>query len=240
MDSASSAVKTAYSSSTSADQIARELGEAFADASPGVIMFFCAHTLDGTRVSAELRARFPAAQVLGCTSAGEYTDAIYGRGGTAAMAIPSHKVGGCAATLARFGGGVAEGVRKACDELSTQLGTSLRELDPKRYVGIVLIEGSKGNEEAVNEELGNVAPFLSFVGGSAGDDIAFKRTELFHAGGSSDDGAALLVMEMKTPFAVVKTCNYEPTDTSFTITRLGEHPRVILELDGRPARTVYA
>lgn len=240
MEAEHTAVKTAYSKAEAPAQIARELGEAFGGRSPGVILFFCAHTLDGARISAELGARFPGAQVLGCTSAGEYTERVYGRGGTAAMAIPADKIARCAAGLARFEGGVAEGVRQACAELSSELGVELRELDPRRYVGLVLIEGAKGKEEAVNEELGNVAPFLSFVGGSAGDDIAFVRTQLFHAGASTDDGAALLVMEMRVPFAVVKTCNYEPTERSFTITKLGAHPRIILELDGRPARQAYA
>ena len=55
----------------------------------------------------------------------------------------------------------------------------LRELDPQRFVGIALLEGAKGQEERLNEALGNVAPLLSFVGGSAGDNITFSGTWVF-------------------------------------------------------------
>jgi hypothetical protein len=239
VSSTSDQVKTAYSAASSSEAIVAELCSALAGSSARVIMFFCAHTLDGAAISRLLKAQHPGAVVIGCTSAGEYTDAVYGRGGVAAMAIPANKINACAATLARFDESVEAGIEAACERLSRSLGTPLRELDPTRHVGIVLIEGAKGNEEAVNEYLGNAAPFLSFVGGSAGDDIAFRRTELFLDGESTDNGAALLVMEMNVPFAVVKTCNYEPTNKSVTITKLGG-PRVVLELDGRPAREVYA
>jgi hypothetical protein len=239
VSSTSDQVKTAYSAASSSEAIVAELCSALAGSSARVIMFFCAHTLDGATISRLLKAQHPDAVVIGCTSAGEYTDAVYGRGGVAAMAIPASKINARAATLARFDESVEAGIEAACERLSRALGTPLRELDPTRHVGIVLIEGAKGNEEAVNEYLGNAAPFLSFVGGSAGDDIAFRRTELFLDGESTDNGAALLVMEMNVPFAVVKTCNYEPTNKSVTITKLGG-PRVVLELDGRPAREVYA
>jgi hypothetical protein len=232
-------VKTAYSSALSSEDVAHELSQSLADSSARVIMFFCAHTRDGALISRLLKERHEGAVVIGCTSAGEYTDAVYGRGGVAAMAIPASKINTCAATLARFDESVEAGIAAACERLSAALGSPLRDIDPKRHVGLVLIEGAKGNEESVNEFLGNAAPFLSFVGGSAGDDIAFRRTELFLDGESTDDGAALLVMELNGPFAVVKTCNYEPTEHSVTITKLGG-PRVVLELDGRPARQVYA
>jgi hypothetical protein len=41
---------------------------------------------------------------------------------------------------------------------------------------IVLIDGLHGDEEVVNERLGNAAPLLNVVGGSAADDLAFQRT----------------------------------------------------------------
>lgn len=243
MPSDPSAVKTAYSAKQRPDEIVRELCDAFADASARVIVFFCSHTLDGAAISGLLAERLPGVEVVGCTSAGEYTDEVYGRGGVAAMAIPTDKVRASAATLARFGDSLESleaSIHAACQRLSTALGTSLRELDPKRYVGLVLIEGAKAKEEDVNEALGNAAPFLSFVGGSAGDDLAFKRTQLFHNGETTDDGALLLVMDMACPFAVVKTCNYVPTPTTVTPTKLGLGGRLVLELDGRPARDVYA
>lgn len=235
---------TAHSRATEAQIIVGELCEQFAargEDDPAAIVFFCGHTLDGAAIAAGLRGRLPNTEVVGCTSAGEYTDGHYGRGGTAAMALSRAKVGRCAAALAQLGEGVDAGVRAACASLSARLG-DVRELDADRHVGLALIDGAHEREEEVNEALGNVAPFLSFVGGSAGDDIAFERTQVFCNGERSDDGAALLVLEMApgVPFRVVKTSHFAPTDTAVEVTKVGGTGRLVLELDGRPAREVYA
>ena len=64
MRSESTEIRSAYSNANSAASIARDLGDAFAETAPRVIVFFCAHTLDGEAISGALRARFPAAEII--------------------------------------------------------------------------------------------------------------------------------------------------------------------------------
>ena len=114
------------------------------------------------------------------------------------------------------------------------------EADPARFVGFVLIDGLNASEEAVNAALGNAAPFLSFVGGSAGDDLEFRRTRVFCDGEESDHGAVLLLVEMDAPFAVLKTCSFEPTPHLFAITKADAATRTVYEANGRPVLEAYA
>jgi hypothetical protein len=204
------------------------------------ILFFSSTDHDASAIAQALRSAYPGAEVVGCTTAGELSDKASGTGGIAAIALPADKAVAAVSTLADFESGVDRGVALAVEQLEQQLGRKLSELDPERYVGLVLIDGMHGVEERVNELLGNAAPFLSFVGGSAGDDLKFAKTEVFAGEGCSDHGAALLLLELSVPFKVVKTCSFEPTGKQFRITRADVPERIVWEIDGRPAAEAYA
>jgi len=57
-----------------------------------------------------------------------------------------------AAALARLDAGVEQGITAAITEVEKQLQVSLRDADPARYVGLVLIDGLHGSEERVSFE----------------------------------------------------------------------------------------
>ncbi|MBK7862046.1 MAG: FIST C-terminal domain-containing protein [Archangiaceae bacterium] len=181
---------------------------------------------------------FPAARVIGCTTAGEFNQQRHGENGVSALALGPQVVKRCAVALATHELGVAAGVTRAAQQLSQQLGSSLRELDPKRHVGVVLVDGMRMREEGVNEALGDQAPLLSFVGGSAGDNLEFRETRVFVD--VSADGAALMVLETLVPFTVLKSCSFESTGKVFKVTRADESSRTVYELDGKPVVEVYA
>lgn len=81
----------------------------------------------------------------------------------------------------------------------------------------------------------DLAPLMSFVGGSAGDDLRFVKTEVFYGDRVAAHGAVLLVLDAAVPFSVVKTCSFEPTDQTLTITAADAASRVVWEFDGRRA-----
>ncbi|MBI5544365.1 MAG: FIST C-terminal domain-containing protein [Deltaproteobacteria bacterium] len=234
-------IVSAYSKQQRSPEAARDLLNQLGSSTPKAIVFFASVNHDGRVLSQALRQRFPSAEVVGCSTCGEWTDAQHGKEGVALLALGGSRVRRCAGALARFdGGSVDAGIQAASDDLSKTLGSSLRELDPSCHVGIALLEGAHCREEQVNESLGNAAPLLSFVGGSAGDNLAFKQTYVYRNGEVSGDGAALLVMEMATPFSVVKACHFAPTSRELCITKAIPEKRIILEFDGRPAAQVYA
>ena len=218
----------------------RELLAALDGIDPVAILFFCSANHDGLAIERELKALAPSAEVVGCTTSGEFTDRAYSQGGVSVVALSHAKVRRCAAALAEYDKGrtVEQAIHAAARQIAERLEIDLREVDPERWVGIVLHEGMKGNEEEANAVLGHVAPFLSFLGGSAGDNLQQKETRVFYEGRSSNCGSVMLLMELAVPYVIVKTCSFEPTPVRMRIGRV--EGRVVYEIDGRPAVQEYA
>ncbi len=233
-------ILSAHTSQKDSSAAARELVAQLAGTQPVALVFFASHEHDGAHISAELKRAFPEASVIGCTTAGEITQRVSTTGSVSLLALGPGKVRRAAGALARFETSVAEGVHAATAQLASRLDVNLRNADPNRYVGITLVEGLRMNEEAANEALGNEAPLLSFVGGSAGDNLAFKVTRVFCDGEASDNGAALLLLDAAVPFVIGKTCSFVPRGDALKVTRADVAQRVVYELSGRPILDVYA
>jgi hypothetical protein len=209
-------------------------------AEPSAILTFFGPERDGGALVRGLRERFRGAEVIGCTAAGQFTEKRYEVRGAAAMAVSRRSVARAFAALAPFEKGVDEGVRSAAEDIARRIGTPLSERDPATHVGIVLLEGLHGKEEAANEALGRVAPFMSIVGGSAADNYQFRETQVHCNASASTDGAVLLVLETTAPFVPIKTCSFRPRTAPFRVTRADPSRRVVYELDGKPIVDVYA
>jgi hypothetical protein len=205
-----------------------------------VVLFFASSSYEPGDLTGPLTASFPGAAVLGCSTAGEFTDRAYGTGGVSAIALPTSILSRSAAALVDLSidpaGAMADGVRA----IEAKLGAGLRTLDPSRHMGLVLIDGIHGTEEAVNDALGNAAPLLDVVGGSAGDDLAFEETWVSVGEHVSRCGAALVVCETTGPFTILKTCTFASTGTKLRVTRADVATRTVYEFDGRPATEAYA
>jgi len=200
----------------------------------------CPHTHDGAKFTQALRERWPQTPVVGCTTAGEFSDGAGGEGGISAVAFPPEAVPHTYSALADFSDGVEAGIAGAVDRLEEQCGSALRDLDPERWIGFVLIDGLHGSEEAANIALGDAAPFMSFVGGSAGDNLEFAQPRVFCDGRETDNGAVLLLCESAVPFTVFKTCSFTPTSHEWSITRADEASRTVFEVNGEPILSAYA
>ncbi len=235
-----SQTRTAYSAQSDSALAAREILAGLADLSPRVVIFFAGLAHDGAVLGRALQDRFPRACVLGCSTNGEFCDRGYGKGGVVAMAIGEDVVGRCALAMADVSQDIDAGIAAASEVLAGRLGCSLRSLDEKNWSGLALLEGARGREERINAAFGDIAPFMPFVGGSAGDNITFSGTWTWADGVLAKEGTALLLCEMLTPFRYMKACNFTPTETLVTCTRVVPERRLILELDGEPAAEYFA
>jgi len=204
------------------------------------VLFFASTAYDPADLAGPMTAAFPEAAVIGCSTAGEFTDRSMATGGISAVALPYGLLTGAVAALADLSGDVAEGTWRAVQALEASLGVSLRDLDPSCHLGFTLIDGLNRAEELVNEVIGNAAPLLDVVGGSAGDDLEFRQTWVSVGEHISRQGAALLVCQSAVPFHVVKACSFVPTGRVLQITAADVATRTVLAFDGRPATEAYA
>lgn len=233
-------IASAYSSASSSRDAANVLIDKLSAVGPAVVAVFAGHAHDGALITAQLKKAFERAVVIGCTTAGEFTEAQGGLGGVSAVALGGTHIKRASGALAPCGNGTTQGVGSAVRTISSALGIDLRRADPARTVGLVFIDGLNMREEAVNEALGNAAPLVSFVGGSAGDNLEFKRTRVFCNGEEIDDGAVLAVLETTGPFTVSKTCSFRSTGKTLSVTRADAARRTVLEFNGRNAVEAYA
>jgi hypothetical protein len=220
--------------------IAAELQAGLAGQAAAVVLFFASSSYDPVDLAGPLTASFPEAVVLGCSTAGEFTDALDGVGGVSAVALPVSLVARHAAVLAELDDDPAGATKRAMAEIGDVLGCEVRTLDPSSHLGFILIDGMHGAEEAVNEALGNAAPLLDVVGGSAGDDLAFQDTWVSVGDRVSHRGAALVVCELTRPFTVLRSSTFTSTGKRLRVTKADAAARIVHEFDGRPATEAYA
>lgn len=227
----------AHSRATEASDVAVDLIRQF-QTPPSLLLFFFSREHDGLAISHHLRRVWPATQVVGCSTFGEITTGGFTSKSVSAAALRPGLIGRFATALANFEDGVDVGVGAALRKMENRFGGSLRELDPKRFVGLVFNDSMHGNEDAMHVALGNAAPLLPFIGGSAADEGRYENTCTLVNGSMTHHGAALVVMEILRPFELVKSCHYTPTDKSFEVTRI--EGSKLMEVDGRPAADVYS
>lgn len=205
-----------------------------------IVLFFASSSYDPNDLAGPLAAAFPEAVVLGCSTAGEFTDTASGTRGVSAIALSAAVMSRASAALVDLTTDLAGAVAAGVARIEEHLGAELRSLDPRRHLGIVLIDGVHGDEEAVNEALGNAAPLLNVVGGSAGDDLVFSDTWVSVGRQVSHRGMALVVCESVGPFAILKTCTFTSTARTLRVTKADVEARTVYEFDGRPATEAYA
>ncbi|WAZ26338.1 FIST C-terminal domain-containing protein [Streptomyces cinnabarinus] len=204
------------------------------------LLYFASSSYDPTVLAPAIAAHFPHTVAIGCSTAGEFTDLRNGTGGISAVVLPDDVVTHAAAALGDLGEDPGRGTAAALGALERLTHSQLRHLDTARHVGFVLIDGVRGAEEEVNDMLGNAAPLLDFVGGSAGDDFALRSTWVAVGADVSYEGVALMVCRSAAPYRVVKTCSFTPTGQVLRVTRADPASRLVHEFDGRPAAEAYA
>lgn len=222
------------------DALVHELYLGLGRGTATAVLYFASSRYDPHDLAGPIAAAFPDAAVIGCSTAGEFTDRVIGTGGISAIALPYGMLTGAVAALADLRDDVAGGTWSAVRALESSLQTPLRSLNPSSHLGFLLVDGLNRAEETVNEVLGDAAPLLDVVGGSAGDDLDFRRTWVAVGDHVSDQGAALMVCQAAVRFEVVKACSFVPTGQRLRITDADAASRTVLAFDRRPAAAAYA
>lgn len=205
---------------------------------PTLVVFFASSRHDGAELALQFQDAFPVTTVIGCSTAGEISSGAMSEGTVSAMAIPSgiaKRVAAVPLENLRAGGSV----HNALEAIASRLGERLQSLDPTTHAGLVLVDGLSGAEERLMETLGDLTD-LPFIGGAAGDDLAFKKTYVSIDGRIYGDAAVLAVLELPNGYEIVKTQSFRSRGKALTATRVNEAARSVLEFNGERADLAYA
>lgn len=124
--------------------------------------------------------------------------------------------------------------RDAVQHAATMLGTRVDALDSNKHVGISIVDGTCGHEEAFCIGSAAAAPKIRFVGGCTGSEPASdRRAAVWVNGEVLIDAGVVLVLASDLPFYALTSAHLVPTEVRTVVTAASG--RMIDELDGRPA-----
>jgi hypothetical protein len=207
--------------------------------SPAVVVYFASPKHDPGELASAIARSFPSATTFGCTSAGEIVSGAMTKGAIVAMGLGSDVISRAEVAVARGVMESVEGIDRAFREWEGRIGQKMLDLDPERWIGVVLVDGLTGAEERVMDRIGNLTNVI-FIGGSAGDDLAFKQTLVAASGHAESDAAVVALFECPAGFDVIKTQSFHASRHFLVPTRVDKAAREVIEFNGKPAVAAYA
>ncbi|QTA81401.1 FIST domain-containing protein [Desulfonema limicola] len=228
----------AYSTKTSPEEAVKDIRSQLDKPDYKALLFFASSSFAPDKLSLEMQKAFPGIPVFGCTSAGEIINEKMLKNSVVAMGFGDN-------LLEDIKVGVIENVHKkdaveqAFSYFEKYYKQSMLEMDPSQYIGIILIDGLSVAEEKIMDRIGDLTN-VTFIGGSAGDDLKFKSTYVSAHGKSYTKAAVLALMKPGTGFDIIKTQSFCQIDKQLAATKVNEAKREVLEFNNKAASDAYA
>lgn len=219
---------------------AREFYAGVVQPEMALVVFFCSSEYDLDALADELNKLFGSTLVVGCTTAGEIGPAGYCSRSLAGASFSASDVTPAAGRidhLQRFQ--ITKGHDFAKQLLHT-LTTRVPNVSGRNTFALLLIDGLSVREEPVIRAVQAAVGSIPVIGGSAGDDLRFKRTCVFHEGAFRSDSAVLLLVHTALPFKVFKTQHFVSGTERMVVTEADIGRRIVKEINGLPAAEEYA
>ncbi len=173
----------------------------------------------------------PGVTAIGCTTAGEFTEAGQGKGQFTAWLLGGDDLVAAAGIATGLRADVERAVAEAIPKLAD-------DRDRPHRTAIVLLDPLSGNgEEAALLTSMTLGPTVRLAGGAAGDDLAFKQTLVACGTKVASDAIVVAVLASKRPLGIGVQHGHAPLSKPLTVTRA--KGAVVYELDGRPAYDVW-
>ncbi len=230
---------TAYSTKKTVREIVADIRNQLGDFNARLIQFYATSMVDPKQISLEMKKAFPAVPMIGCSTAGEIVTGKMLDQSVVVMAFGDEIVADCKIEILTGISQLKDQVDVAFDSFGRYYKQHMAELNTQEYVGLVLIDGLSIQEERINERIGDLTN-ITFIGGSAGDDLAFQKTYIYVNGQAYTDAAVLVVIKSSAKFDVIKTQSFRATAKKARITKADEQSRKVIEINNQPAVQGYA
>ncbi|UYG02456.1 histidine kinase [Halomonas sp. LR3S48] len=205
-----------------------------------LVMFFCSSHYDLAALADEMNHRFGSIPVVGCTTAGEIGPLGYRDHTLAGVSFPT---GSCTAVTGRLDAlqqfSIGDG-QAFSQSLLQRLEARVAKPSGGNSFGFLLIDGLSVREEQVARTLQTALGDIVLVGGSAGDDLRFAGTWVFHDGAFHSDSAVLTLLSTDFSFRLFKTQHFLSLEKRLVVTRANAEQRIVHEINGMPAAEAYA
>lgn len=212
-------------------------------ATPRLVTLFASRDRDQLALNRAVRERLPGGtRLVGATTGGELDNQGIYQGSVVLGALSGDfEVGlglGTGLSVDAVGAGGTAMKRAAQD-----LGVRQQDIDPRKYVGLVIDDGFRYKKEELLLGILEKNPTLILVGGGASDhelDPA-RCSALLHVDGEvATDGVLVALFKTSAPWAALRSHWYQPTGERVIITKVDESAQRALEIDGKPAALRYS
>jgi hypothetical protein len=229
-------IVSAYSSKDSVDAIVSDLQEQFKNFDAKLVIYYASSRYAPEAISRQMDQAFPSASVFGCSTAGEITSGKMLKNSVVAMAFNQQAIKDVRVEVIEH---LKEESQSSFNAFEHHFQKKMTEMDPKQYLGIILIDGLSAKEELIIDRIGDLTN-ITFIGGSAGDDLAFAATHVYAYGKSYSNAAVLAILEPATEFSFIKTQSFNILPKRLLVTKAIEANREVVEFNGRPAVEAYS
>jgi hypothetical protein len=232
-------VKIAYSIKHEVSDIVTDIKIQLRGFEAGLIQLYASSSINLSELSKDLYNELGNTPTIGCTTSGEIISGKMLNNSVVVMALGKDIIANCMIDVLENISENTSVVDSSFNTFKEKTGNDISELNPAEYVGIVLIDGLSGKEEAVNERIGDLTN-VTFIGGSAGDDLQFKQTLVTANGKTYTNAAVLCLIKSSVKFGFIKTQSFNSTGKKVLITKADEASRTVIEINGKPAVEEYA
>jgi hypothetical protein len=202
------------------------------------LIVFSKAASDAESIAAFMKLHAPTLQYAACSTAGEITPEGVTQGSIQFILFPSEH-------FTIRGIRLSSPAERSIEEIATEVmafRSAFHQLhgSHRNMFAISLMDGMSYTEEATTASIHWGLDDLQLVGGSAGDDLDFKKASLVLNGEVFERNSILLLVSSALPVHIFKTDNFVPTDMKLVVTKSDPDRRIVHEFNAAPAATVYA
>ncbi len=177
------------------------------------------------------------ADVVGCPTAGEFSEDGLTHGGAVVLLIASDDL----VHQAAFGSGMKDDHPRVATDLCADFATIKRIASTRQRphaTTVLLTDGLSGmGERTVEKIFDHTGVFQQIVGGAAGDEGRFEATVVGAGESTGTDAAAAVHVFSSAEWGIGVGHGLRPSSETMLVTRAAGN--VVYELDGRPAFEAY-
>mgnify|MGYP006273704451 CR=1 FL=1 len=229
------AIKYSVAENMDEGHVAEKIQHDCQEISPDFVVFFSSSKYNIDTIGKDIKQRLNA-RVMGCTTSGELASGHMLNDSVVAMAFNNETVSNVSINTIDTN---EIHPYQLGQKVKKDIGVEPQQLDPKKHIGLILIDGMSGKEEAVMDAIGPQF-LIPVIGGSAGDDLQFKETFVFDDEEAKSKSAVLAILELPNGFDIIKTQSFVETGTKLITTKVDEANRKVIEFNNKPALTAYA
>lgn len=196
---------------------------------PDIIILFAAPQYNHSELLQALKQSSRAHLIIGCSSAGEFTNYVQGTGLACAIALYSNEM--------TFSVGLGRDLSKDCTAAARSIVATFQHSSPwnyKYHTLLLLADGLSGCIENMVQKLTLLTGGIyEIFGGGAGDNAQFSYTPVFYDTEVVTDAVVTLEIHSHKPLGIGVQHGWRPASPPMHITHAKEMD--LIDLDGKPA-----